>query len=181
MRTTMAATSFRPLGIRPITGLSRILSEVCMPVFCATMACGGGVNAPMNDSAAMANAVTVALFAPASAPSGGVISVRLRLANSSREPVRLELAGWPERPYIGLLITRPAGDSVATIFNATAMLRIAFLQELAREQFVDFPADFTLRDAEGRPVPPGSYLVRARLLGASKDVFSDTKTLTVQP
>ena len=113
----------------------------------------------MHESAA--DSLRLELEAPAEAPLGAPITLRLRLRNEGREPVVVSLKG--REIAFDFVITRPDGDTVWRRLSHEPLQEIVHLRRLAPGGELVLDDRWDQRDRSGRPVPPGEYRVRGVL------------------
>lgn len=113
----------------------------------------------MHDSAA--DSLRLELEAPAEAPSGTPITLRLRLKNEGREPVVASLKG--REIAFDFVVTRPDGDTVWRRLSHEPLQEIIHLQRLAPGGELVLEDRWDQRDRSGRLVAPGAYGVRGML------------------
>ena len=162
-----------------ITGTAA--ASLALAIVAFTSACGGpGLTSNPEREARLSGNVKATLTAPDSVRTGSVLHVRVSLMNTSADSVQISLAGQPERPYIGVVITRfPAGDTVVTLFNSQTMLRVLHTRMLGPSESVELPAEIVLPGATDRSLPPGQYRIRARVLADPADWITEARQLTV--
>ena len=112
---------------------------------------GGGPGSPP---------LALRLEAPAQVPPGQVVQLTLKLKNTSAVRVEQPLGG---RPPHDVVVTRRDGTEVWRWSKGRVVQDVLELKALRPGEELVFDAEWNQRDADGRPVPPGSYLVKGIL------------------
>ena len=100
------------------------------------------------------------LEAPAQARAGESIRLVLKAKNVSGRVLHQPLAGQPPHDFI---VTGTAGGERWRWSQGQVVQDVLELKTLEPSQELTFEADWNQRDHEGRPLPPGRYLVQGVL------------------
>jgi len=103
--------------------------------------------------------LAVRLEAPARVPPGQVVRLTLKLKNTGAARLEQPLGG---RPPHDIVVTRD-GTEVWRWSKGRVVQDVLELKTLRPGEELAFDAEWDQRDEAGRPVPPGSYVVKGIL------------------
>lgn len=99
------------------------------------------------------------LDAPDTVPAGSITDLRIELLNRGDQPVEFLLTGG-QPPAYDFQVLRADRSVVWTLRGDQPVPAIGFPATLSPGDTLRYAAKWNLRDEFGRPVPPGTYLVR---------------------
>ena len=144
-----------------------LLAALLVVAALLALACGegGGEIVP-------AVALKLELDTPSGIHAGDTVSLKLTVENTADSPVQFSIGGTAETNYVGgydFVVTDGGSSEVWAWLKSGVswepILSAVILQPGARMQFEQ---DWSQEDLEGRPVEPGTYLVRAVLTGETE-------------
>jgi hypothetical protein len=126
----------------------------------ALMAIVGPTGCSASDDGPGSPPLALRLAAPDEARSGEVIRFRLTVRNARRGTIDQPLGGQPPHDFI---VSRPDGAALWRWSKGQVVQDVLEMRTLRPGQELVFEAEWNQRDDEGRPLPPGTYEVRAVL------------------
>lgn len=117
---------------------------------------------PPTPTVDLSGILELSLELPSHVEHGERVPLKLRLKNVSTQPVELGLMGREDFGFAGaydFVITKPGGTKVWRWLEAKVLLPILSRKTLNPGQEMIFVAEWSQVDAEGKPVPPGTYHV----------------------
>lgn len=166
----------------------RAIGLDCLAMALVTaLACSGSTPTATSASSALnplqqQGAVTVSMVAPTHVGARDTVAFHIVLKNVSSTPLTVDLAGYPQRTYFDVVVTRSTGEPVWHFLKpGEVMVRSLRRVLLAAGDTLDFSATWDVHDDAGAAVPPGVYGVRGRLLAPPADLMTEVRTFTVIP
>jgi hypothetical protein len=121
--------------------------------------------------------ITLELEVPAEVRVSEAVPLQLKLKNTGKSPVKVTLGGRPAHDFI---VTKPDGTEVWRLSHGGVIQDILDQKNLNPGEELVFVAEWHQQDNEGRPVPPGKYLVRGLLnLEPPKKMETEPKSLVI--
>ncbi len=109
---------------------------------------------------AQADSLILQLDAPAEAPAGTAVRLKLTLRNSGKQPVSVMLGGRPPSDFV---VTAPDGAEVWRWSTDQVIQAILEMKTLQPGEQLEYSAEWPARDSRGTLVSPGRYKVRGVL------------------
>ena len=106
------------------------------------------------------NAIDYSLEAVSQSPYGDTVSLKLKLRNTSDEPVQFFTGGRPPHDFV---VTTANGEEVWNWRRAKIILLPLDRRTLQPGAEPEFTGEWEQVDNRGEPVPPGTYLIRGVL------------------
>ena len=106
------------------------------------------------------DAIDYSLEAVSQAPYGDTVSLKLKLQNTSDEPVPFSTGGRPPHDFV---VTTANGEKVWNWGCAKIILLPLDRKTLQPGEELEFTGEWEQVDNRGEPVPPGAYLIRGVL------------------
>jgi hypothetical protein len=113
-----------------------------------------------NSGGSQSKALTLQLDIPTPTPAGKPISLKLTLQNTSNEPVQVYLGGRP--PY-DFIVTSANGAELWRWSEGQVVQAILEVKTLGAREELMYDVDWALQDQSGKPLSPGTYLVRGAI------------------
>jgi hypothetical protein len=120
--------------------------------------------------------LSVSLDAPESIASGGRVTFRLLVRNTSGKPVDLYLRG--REPTLDVVVAREDGRVVWRALEGRVIPAVLQVVSLAPRQTLEVSAVWDLRSTDP-PVEHGTYVVRASLLAEEAAIEAAPRRLTI--
>lgn len=127
----------------------------------ALMLVGGAEEPSRSVHLIAARQPTVELVCPPEVRLGDTVAITLRVRHDGSQPLALQLPGRPVA--FDVVIMGANGIEVWRRLHGTVTASALMLVQLAPGEFRDFTAEWAQVDNAGRPVGPGTYLVRGIL------------------
>jgi hypothetical protein len=119
------------------------------------------------------------LEAPGEARSGETIHLKLTIRNASKRTINQPLGGQPPHDFA---VARTDGKELWRWSKGQVIQDVLELKTLRPGQELVFEADWNQQDDEGRPLPPGTYEVRALLkTDPPERLETKAKRLVIKP
>ena len=109
---------------------------------------------------AFLNAIDYSLEAVSKSSYGDTVSMKLKLRNTSDEPVQFFTGGRPPHDFV---VTTANGEEVWNWQCAKIILLPLDRRTLQPGEELEFTGEWEQVDNRGEPVPPGTYLIRGVL------------------
>ena len=106
------------------------------------------------------DAIDYSLEAVSKSPYGDTVSMKLKLRNTRHEPVQFSMGGRPAHDFV---ITTADGEEVWNWQCAKIILFPLDRKILEPGEELEFTGEWEQVDNRGKPVPPGTYLIRGVL------------------
>ena len=106
------------------------------------------------------DAIDYSLEAVSKSPYGDTVSMKLKLRNTRHEPVQFFMGGRPAHDFV---ITTADGEEVWNWQCAKIILFPLDRKILEPGEELEFTGEWEQVDNRGKPVPPGTYLIRGVL------------------
>lgn len=157
--------------------LGALLCWMMAPVWPGPTVAGASATPP---TTSMANdSLRLILELPDSVEAGRDVPMTLLATNPTDRPLDLYLTSEP--PAFDLTVTDSAGEVVWRRLEGEILTMVLRLETLEPGGTLSLSDVWDQRDAEGAPVPPGTFTVRGELLTEQGPVPTKPQTLTILP
>jgi hypothetical protein len=117
----------------------------------------GQTNMP---GSAQSDSLTLQLDAPNQSAVGTPVRLKLTLRNTTTQPIQVMLGGRP--PY-DFVVTTHDGIETWRWSKDQAIQAILEMRTLKPDELIEYEAEWSAKQNDGSPAPPGRYLMRAVL------------------
>jgi hypothetical protein len=128
---------------------------------------------------ASSDSLRLSLDLPREVRAGQPVPIAIRVENTGTRPLDLYLRG--RTIAFDIFVTRPKGDVVWQRLKDEIIPAIIQLKVLGPGEVLELKDEWHQRDHRGKPVPPGSYLVRGSILTDGPALETRAAPLRIMP